>query len=772
MLNIDDELKELYKQENVYKNIRLYFPALDLTIENDRIPSEKFELTESLCSYTDLTLGCCESAQIRVTVADILQDISGFEMQVIQEVDNAYEMPLGTYWIMSAEKQADKRFKEIIALDAISKTNVDVSDWYNALLWPQTVKSMRESLLTYLGIEFENQTLSNDGVSLQKTITPTSLIGRDVLIRLCEINAGFGHITRQNKFKVIQLSGLGLYPSETLYPSEDLFPSESGEYITSGYIKADYEEYIVEQLTGVSIREDDEDTGVSSGTTGNVYTITGNFLLYGMSGATLQPIAYEIYLQVKNKYYRPHVTTMVGLPYIEVGDSVTVITTNDAIESFVFSRVMTGVQDLRDEISATGNRYRSQTVSPNTEIQQLKSKTLKIQKSVDGVSIDLSNLETETNARFELQDDEIALKVSKGTVSSEISVEPDVITLNSNRLIVNSTKFQLDALGNVTVSGDIVSANMTGGSINGSEFTQSNGTVGRTEIKNGMLTGMQIMLRPVVSGGGSFAGNSSGYFQMSSATLNFYNGSTITFSVTQGGALTCSELTNTSEYMYFRGQTLRAPIGSTNTITINGFPFINTYNKDSYTFPPESHTHSSLYTGSYQVFLGSGGGFASANGGDLGSPTFRWGTVYAQTGTINTSDRTLKNSIEDLPEIYEQLILRCRPVRFKYNEGTSDRYHTGFISQEVEELMIELGIDSKDFGGFVKAPVYEIMNEDGEFDTSSPITGYIYMLRYEEFISPAFQVIKKQQDQLKSQEERMHSIEERLKALEEGVKNG
>jgi archaellum component FlaC len=737
MLSIPDELKELYKQENVFKYLTLYFPELDLTITNEKIVDKSFTLTESLCSETDLTFGACEAAMIEITVADIIQELSGKVMVITQTVEE-YEMPLGTYIVDTAEKQSDKRYKQLTAYDYMLKTDIDVSAWYNGLTWPQTVKSMRESLLTYLGLAYESQTLTNDTVSLSKTINPASLIGRDILRLLCSINAGFGHFTRYNTFKVIQLSGLGLYPSETLYPSENLFPSESGEIITPGsYRTINYSEYIVEPITMVKIQSDDEDTGVTAGTGDNPYIMAGNYLLFGKTGTELQDIADEIFLQVKSKYYRQHTTVMNGLPYMEVGDSVLTITTNDAIESFIFKRVMTGVHTLVDTISATGNQYRSQTVSPNTEIQQLKNKTLRIQKSVDGVSIDLSNLETETHARFELQDDEIALKVSKGTISSEISVEPDVITLNSNRLIVNSTKFQLDEYGNATFSGDVISANMTGGTINGSEFVQSNGIFGRTEIKDGMVTALQMMLRPVAAGGASFAGNSSGYLLLSSANLNYYNGSTITFSVTQGGSISCTSL------------------------DINGI---------APSMP--GHIHSSLYNGSNQVFLGSGGGFASTNGGDLGSPTFRWGTVYAQTGTINTSDKTLKNSIEDLPEIYEQLILRCRPVRFKYNDGTSDRYHTGFISQEVEELMNELGIDSKDFGGFVKAPVYEVMNEDGEFDTSSPITGYIYMLRYEEFISPAFQVIKKQQDQLKSQEERMKTIEERLKALEEGVKNG
>jgi archaellum component FlaC len=766
VLNIPEELKLIYRNDRIpivpqlaLKELSLYFPDLDLTIATDRIVDDSFELQENLCSSDDLTIGACEGAGLRITVANLIQDLSGYEFIVTQTVNGTYTMPLGTYRVDSCKKQNDLWFREIVAYDSMIKTNIDVSPWYNALTWPQTVKSMRESLLTYLGIAYEEQTITNDTVTIPKTLNPASLLGRDVLRRLCEINAGFGHITRENKFKVIQLSGLGLYPSEELYPAEDLFPSESGEYLTAGYETADYEEYIVEPITSITIREDDDDFGTTAGTTGNPYIITGNFLLYGKTGTEVQPIVDEMLLQVKNKFYRPHNTVMMGLPYLEVGDSVTLITTNDAIESFVFRRTLKGIQALKDNISATGNKVRRQTVGVNTQIQQLNSKTYKLKQGVDGLEVELADtaegleamisftaegLQTQitdnkedAESQFIQQADQIALRVTKGTVSSEISLESGQVTISGNRLVVNSTNFQLDGSGNATFSGNVTSANMTGGTINGSEFVQSNGIFGRTEIKDGMVTALQIMLRPVAAGGGSFAGDSAGYLLISSATMGFYNGSTMTFSVTRGGSISCTSL------------------------DINGVaPSLS------------GHTHSSLYNGTNQVFLGSGGGFASQNGGDLGSPTFRWGTVYAQTGTINTSDRKLKNSIEDLPEIYEQLILRCRPVRFKYNDGTSDRYHTGFISQEVEELMIELGIDSKDFGGFVKAPIYEIVNEDGEFDTSSPIIGYIYMLRYEEFISPAFQVIKKQQDQLKSQEERMNAIEERIKALEEGVKNG
>ena len=98
----------------------------------------------------------------------------------------------------------------------------------------------------------------------------------------------------------------------------------------------------------------------------------------------------------------------------------------------------------------------------------------------------------------------------------------------------------------------------------------------------------------------------------------------------------------------------------------------------------------------------------------------KWQAVYSYTGTIQTSDRNEKHSIELLPEKYLDFFDKWDVYRYKLKTGTSDRYHVGFVSQDIEEDMIETGIDSKEFGGFVK-----YTDEDGND---------LYFLRYEEFI--------------------------------------
>lgn len=114
--------------------------------------------------------------------------------------------------------------------------------------------------------------------------------------------------------------------------------------------------------------------------------------------------------------------------------------------------------------------------------------------------------------------------------------------------------------------------------------------------------------------------------------------------------------------------------------------------------------------------IGSGGG------SDLGASGRKWKDIYLQNEPWSTSDQNEKNSIEQLPEKYLAIFDSLVPRRFKLNNGTSDRYHVGFIAQEVENAMIKAGVDSQEFGGFGKG--YDPENERD-----------VYMLRYGEFIA-------------------------------------
>lgn len=180
-----------------------------------------------------------------------------------------------------------------------------------------------------------------------------------------------------------------------------------------------------------------------------------------------------------------------------------------------------------------------------------------------------------------------------------------------------------------------------------------------------------------------------------------------------------------------------------------------------------------------------GGVFREAGDGslNLGNGSHRWAVVYSKTGSINTSDRNEKNTIADIdPEQAEKLIMGLKPSTFKFNDGTSGRTHWGLISQDIEELLPQIGMSDLDFAGFIKTPKTEDYYEDvpevvtdeetGEEKTvtrkelkTRTIEGeYVYALRYSEFIAPLICMVQKQQKQIENLERRLSALENKEEA--------
>ena len=67
------------------------------------------------------------------------------------------------------------------------------------------------------------------------------------------------------------------------------------------------------------------------------------------------------------------------------------------------------------------------------------------------------------------------------------------------------------------------------------------------------------------------------------------------------------------------------------------------------------------------------------------------------TMSTTGSDARIKNSIETLPEQYNTFFDLLEPKRYKYNDGTSHRYHTGYIAQEVVDSLEKSGLNTHDF---------------------------------------------------------------------------
>ena len=65
----------------------------------------------------------------------------------------------------------------------------------------------------------------------------------------------------------------------------------------------------------------------------------------------------------------------VGLPWIETGDRIVVMTQTGGFESFIFERHLKGIQALKDEFESKGEEYTklSDILIINNEIHKLKN---------------------------------------------------------------------------------------------------------------------------------------------------------------------------------------------------------------------------------------------------------------------------------------------------------------------------------------------------------------------------------------------------------------
>lgn len=158
--------------------------------------------------------------------------------------------------------------------------------------------------------------------------------------------------------------------------------------------------------------------------------------------------------------------------------------------------------------------------------------------------------------------------------------------------------------------------------------------------------------------------------------------------------------------------------------------------------------------GSYE--FAADGTFRSAvnNADNLGTSSFRWNTVYATNGTINTSDRTLKRNIQPLQYGVNDL-MKLKPVSYEWIDGhPGESRIMGFLAQDLQQVIPEVVRD--------KEWVYK--NDDRSEGYWKPAEKL--GVAYSEIIPVAVSAIQEQQkeiDALKSEIETLKKLIAELK---------
>ena len=404
--------------------------AVTYDIAATNIVANTTKLIQSISDAEQLKYGSVEPSMFEIQIAQDTAQVERVEASAIAGMgrgkiwDCAQGKKLTVYikkgiiehsaefFIKSIKGEGTTGFKTITAYDALSLFDKNVAEWYNGLNFNSlTLKAFRESLCTYCGVEFERVTLPNDSMTISRTMSATSITGREILAQCCELCGCWPKIDLwgTNKLKWVTL---GETSCETF---------DYSQYDYTFHPDSTREEYDCKGINAVIIRATDDDVGGHYPATvqDNPYIIQGNFLCFGKSTAELTTIAQNIYNQIANKPYRPHKTVITGRPYLEPGDKVTVKFADGnggTFDTYILKRTMTGEAALLDTYEAKGKKEHREQYGISQQIQQIQGRTNELTRTVDETVNTITRIEyltpvlSKTDPSTEWADDEKAAK--------------------------------------------------------------------------------------------------------------------------------------------------------------------------------------------------------------------------------------------------------------------------------------------------------------------------------------------------------------------------
>lgn len=376
------------------------------------------------------------------------------------------------------------------------------------------------------------------------------------------------------------------------------------------------------------------------------------------------------------------------------------------------------INELSASIDIQLNSITSTIQGQGGQISQINQTLTSINSTIQGLDGAISEIDQKV--------DNIRISVSNGSTSSTITLTVDGVTVSSQ---------------NITMSGLVTYTGLSSGT------TTINGAC----IKTGTIDADRLNLTGAITFG-----------DLSSSVQNDINDAYSMASQAQSDVVDISDTVNGWTYgstTYIDGTRIMSGTVSASTIqggTIElldssertaGEISLNGSSSARYSVDIYSDGALRVRAGSGDLYLEDGRGnniwldasqgaaffhcTVVPNGDDrynCGTSPNRWAAVYSASGVLTTSDELKKNTITALPEKYITLLDNLEPVMFKYDDGTSGRFHTGFIAQDVKTAMDAAGVTDMEFAGWCQ-----------DVDAKGNDT---YFLRYHEFAALMLAKIK------------------------------
>lgn len=378
MLNIPNDLKQKYTGDLLPPDIVLNIAGTTYT--NKDFTSGSLKIKESLCSKDTLDLTSVEASSLKVTIANEDGNVKGLVGKRVTAKQD--ELDLGVYTITNAKLSTDYT-TDIECYDDLKKfVDTDVSDWWNTqLVFPLSLKDLLSKLCERVGVLTElPNAWTNSDMQVTKTAYFQNLKASELLGYIQEASGTFFRMSRSGKLKAIN-------PNKT--PTEIPY--------TRLFNDATISDTVTPAIEKLAIKSSEKDLGVSSGKAdGNTYLILANPLLFGLSTAQMKSISDKLFPAYKWQAYKPCKASYKSLPYLEVGDWVTVTTFKGSVATFpIFSRELSDINLIADTVETKGKKEQKKTVSSAKQIQVLSWNVHEMENTLETFKSKIENITTE-----------------------------------------------------------------------------------------------------------------------------------------------------------------------------------------------------------------------------------------------------------------------------------------------------------------------------------------------------------------------------------------
>lgn len=481
----------------------------------------------------NLSVGNCISSTLKLSI--LTDDVLGkaakivIKARITDDVEYSEWLEFGTFYIDN--RTVDSGLITVQCYDSMLKASQTYGDETNPedrIGWPKTMKTCVNEIAARIGVEIDPRTVIKTSDPYQVPY-PNKMSMMQVLGYIGACHGGNWVITPENKLRLVPLLSP---PAETFNIIDHNYNpiytgdghklvwkhTENGETVEhkagGGLVNvpivvgkiATNKPFTVTRV----ILARDEDLGYALGDD------SGYTLIIESNPYACQAICDDLYAELKGMDYNPYtITSACYDPAAELGDWILV---GDQVRSVLYSENATLNVDYRVTISAPGKDEVGSEYPYLTSIQRLQMEQEQIKKYTEtekdeiyskieqthtdiliqvagtyatkeavSASIALTEqaIKSEVSKTYALKDtvetlsstvtqtaEQIELKVSKGDISSLISVETDKVTIGSNRLVIDSDNFKLSGTGKVEANGTITSAfgvsktEISGGGVN------------------------------------------------------------------------------------------------------------------------------------------------------------------------------------------------------------------------------------------------------------------------------------------------------------------